>query len=107
MTSKVANSKFRIAIDLLCEFAKDFPPNDLMSDPNIGGTVTGEVKMSVDSESPLIILHALKANLHSNVKFSFVSLSRDTDGYWIPANALVALLQSMASIPEGSRVSHP
>jgi hypothetical protein len=67
--SQVAERKFRMAIDLLSDFAKDFPPKDSTSDPNIGGTVTGEVKMSVKVESPLMILQALKNDLHSNVNF--------------------------------------
>ena len=79
--SQVAERKFRITIDLLSDFAKDFPPKDSTSDPNIGGPVTGEVKISVKSESPLMILQALKTDLHSNVNFPFVSLSLDTDGY--------------------------
>ena len=77
--SEVADNKFRTAIDLLCDFAKKFPLKDSTSDLNIGGTVTGEVKMSVTSKSPLMILHALKDDLHSNVKFLFVSLSRNAD----------------------------
>ena len=85
MASKVAERNFRVAIDLLSDFAKDFPPKDSTSDPNIqaniDGTVTGEVKMSVKSKSPLMILQALKNDLRSNVKFPFVSLSLDTDGH--------------------------
>ena len=85
IASEVAERKYRVAIDLLSDFAKDFPPKDLTSDPNIqaniGGTVTGKVKMSVKSKSPLMILEALKTDLRSNVKFPFVSLSFDTDGY--------------------------
>ena len=72
-TSEVVDNKFRMAIDLLDDFAQEFPLKNSTSDPNIGGTVTGEVKMSVESKSPLMILHALKTNLHSNVKFPSVS----------------------------------
>ena len=85
-TSEAVDNKFRMAIDLLGDFAKDFPLKDSTSDPNISGTVTGEVKMNVESKSPLMILHALKTNLHSNVKFSSVSLSLNADRRRIPAN---------------------
>ena len=63
------------AIDLLCDFVKD--PT---SDPNIGGTVTGEMKMSDKSKFATTILHALKNDLHSNVKFPSVSLPLNADG---------------------------
>ena len=78
-TSEVVDKKFRMAIDLLGDFAKDFSLKDSTSDPNISGTVTGEVKMSFDSKYPLMILHALKNNLHSNVKFPSVSLFLNAD----------------------------
>ena len=78
-TSELVDEKFKMAIDLLDDFAKDFPLKDSTSDPNISGTVTGEVKMGVESKSPLMILHALKNNLHSYVKFPSVSLSLNAD----------------------------
>lgn len=72
--------KFREAVDILSIFVKDFPLKDSMSDPNIGGTVTGKVKMSDKSKSPTTILQALKNSLNSRVKFLSVSLSFNADG---------------------------
>lgn len=83
--SKV-DKKFRKAIDLLCDFAKDFPPKDSTSGSNTGGTVTGEVRMSDNFKSPTTILQALKNDLRSNVKASFLSLSLYADG--VLANGL-------------------
>jgi hypothetical protein len=53
--------KFEKAIDLLSDFAKDFPLKDLTSDPNIGGTA-GEANISDKSKSATAtrILQALK-----------------------------------------------
>lgn len=66
------DNKFRKALDLLSDFVKEFPLKDSTSDdldPNISGTVTGEVKTGNNSKSATIILQALKTDLHSNVKF--------------------------------------
>ena len=63
------DNKFGKAIELLSDFARDFPVKDPTLDPNIGGTVTEEVKMSDKSKSPMTILQALKNDLHSKVKF--------------------------------------
>ena len=74
-TSEEVDSKFREVIDLLSCFEKDFPSTDPVSDPNIQaniGGVTMEVNISNHSESPLMILSALKKNLHSKVKFPSV-----------------------------------
>ena len=83
-TSKLVDNKFRMAIDLLDDFAKEFPLKNSMWDPNIGGTVTGDSEWrlnwgSQEECSPLRILHALKNNLHSNVKFPSVSLFLNAD----------------------------
>ena len=81
------------AVDLLSDFAKDFPLMDSTSDPNIGGTITGEVKISDKLKSAMTILQALKNDLHSSdstvkdVKFPSVSLSRNADR--ILANGLL------------------
>ena len=80
------DKKFRDVIDLLSDFAKDFALKDLTSDPNIGETVTGEVRMSDKSRSAMTILQALKNNLHSNVKFPYLSSFPNVDE--IPANGL-------------------
>ena len=66
--SRKVDKKFRKVIDLLSRFERDF--KDSMSGPNIGGTVTREAK----SKSPSMVLHALKKNLHANVKCAFVFL---------------------------------
>ena len=71
--SEVGN-KFRKAIDLLSDFANDFPLKDPTSDPNIGGTVIGKVMMGDKSKSATIILQALRNDLHSKVKFPSVPL---------------------------------
>ena len=73
------DQKFGKAIDLLSDFAKDFALENLMSDLNIGGNDTGEVKMGDKSKSATIILQALKNDLHSIVKFLSVSLSLNAD----------------------------
>lgn len=72
--SRRVDKKFRKVIDLLSRFERDF--KDLMSGPNTGGTVTREAM----SKSPsMVLVHALKKNLHANVKCPFVSLSLNTD----------------------------
>ena len=71
------DKKFRNAIDLLSDFAKDFPPKDPTLNPNIGGDIA--MKINVKSNSPLTILQALKNNLDSNVTFPSVSLSLNAD----------------------------
>ena len=63
------DKKFGMAVDLLSDFAKEFSLKDPTSDPNIGGTVTGEMKMSDKSKSPSTILQAMKDDLNSKVKF--------------------------------------
>ena len=77
-TSEEVDKKFREVVDLLSRFEKDFPSRDPVSDPNmqanIGGTVTTEANINNNSESPSMILSALKKNLHSKVKFPSVSL---------------------------------
>jgi hypothetical protein len=76
-TSKRVDKKFREAIHLFSGI--EFPPT---SDPNIGGTITGEAiraKMIDESESPLTILDALKKNLAEKVKFPSVSLPFNAD----------------------------
>jgi hypothetical protein len=83
-TSKEVDKKFGEAIDLLSSFEKDFPSKDPMSDPNIGGMVTREAKMSDKSESPATILDALKKNLHAKVKFPSVFFTSQRRR--IPAN---------------------
>ena len=80
------DKKFRKAIDLLCDFAEDFPLKDSTSGPNTGWTVTGGVTMSDKSKSATTILQALRNDLRSNVEFSFSSLSLNADG--ILANGL-------------------
>ena len=65
------DNKFRKALDLLSDFAEEFPLKDPTSDPKIGN----------NSKSPTTILQLLKNNLLSNVKFSSVSLSLNTDRY--------------------------
>ena len=70
------DSKFEKAIDILRDFAKDFPLKDSMSDLNIDGTVTGEVNMNEKFMFATTILQALKDDLHSNVKFPSVSTSQ-------------------------------
>ena len=77
--SEVEN-KFKNAIDILSDFAKDFPLKYLTSHPNIGGTVTGEVKMSDKFKSATTTLQALKNDLHSNVKFLSVLSLLNADG---------------------------
>lgn len=69
-TSKKVDKKFKKAIHLLSDLEKDFPLTDptRTSDPNIGGTVTREAKMSSKPKSPSAILSALKRNLHAKVK---------------------------------------
>lgn len=62
-----ADKKFREAIHLLGDFAKDFPSKDPMSDPNISGTVTREAKIKYEPKF-------LKQDLHAKVKFPSVSL---------------------------------
>ena len=64
--------KFGNVIDLLSDFAKGFPLKNLVSDPNSGGEVSGDVMINVKSKSPSTILHALKNDLHSNVTFPSV-----------------------------------
>ena len=76
-----ADGIFKNALRLLSNFAKQFPLKDLTSDPNIGGTATGEVKNGNNSDSPTTILQALENDLHSNVMFPSVSLSLNADGY--------------------------
>ena len=71
--------KFGHAIDLLSDFAKNFPLKDSTSNPNIGGTATGEVKMSDKSKSATTVLQALKNYLYSNVNFPSASLSLNSD----------------------------
>ena len=78
-TSKKVDGKFKKVIDLLCGFEKDFLSKDPTSDPNIGGAVIGEAKMSDKSESPSTILYALQKNLRTKVKFPSVSLPLNTD----------------------------
>ena len=75
------DNKFKNAIDLLSDFAKDFPLKDPTSDLNIGRTATGKVEMSDKSKSPTTILQALKNDLHSKVKSPSVSLSLNADGF--------------------------
>jgi hypothetical protein len=80
-SSRVAtmgDRKFREAINLLVAFEKDFHFKDSSSDPNIGGTVTREAKMS--DISPSTILSALKVNLHAKVNLNlFLDLSTLTN----------------------------
>jgi hypothetical protein len=78
-TSEEVDKRFREAIHLLSGFEKDFLSKDPTSDPNIGGTVTREAKMSDNFESPSTILYALKKNLHAKVKFPSVYLPLDAD----------------------------
>ena len=73
LTSRKVDKKLRKVFDLLRRFEKDF--KDSMSSPNIGEIVTREAK----SKSPSMVLHTLKKNLHAVVKYSFVSLSLNTD----------------------------
>ena len=80
-TSIEVDKKFREAIDLLCAFEKDFPSNDSTSDPDIGATVTREVKMSDSFGSPLTVLDALKENIHAKVKFPSVSRLLNSDEF--------------------------
>ena len=54
------DSKFRREIDLLSDFAKDFPLTSHDSHPNIGGTVTGNVEMSVKSKSSIVNAHRIR-----------------------------------------------
>ena len=75
------DKKFREAIDILYAFEKDFPSNDSTSDPDIGGTVTREARMSDSSESPLTVLGALKENIHAKVKLPSVSLLLNADEF--------------------------
>jgi hypothetical protein len=77
-TSEKVDKKFREVIHLLGAFEKDFPS---ASDPNAGGMVTREEKMSASdkSDSPSTILHSLKKNLHAKVRFPSVSLTLDAD----------------------------
>ena len=74
------DQKFGKAINLLSDFAKDFALENLMSDLNIGGNDTGEVKMGDKSKSATTILRALKDNLYSNVKFPPVSITLNANG---------------------------
>jgi hypothetical protein len=77
--SQEVDKKFGKAIYLLSDLEKDFPS---VSDPNIGGTVTGEANMCDNtdkSESFSAILRALEKNLFSKVKFLFVSLPLNAD----------------------------
>ena len=53
---------------MLSGFEKDFLSEDSTSDPNIGGMVAEEAKISDRSRSPSTILYALKKNLHAKVK---------------------------------------
>ena len=68
-TSEEVDEKFREAINLLSGFEKDFL-SQLTSDPKIGGKLVWQAKTSDEFESPLVILNALKENLHAKVKFS-------------------------------------
>ena len=70
---RIVNKKFSKVNNLLRGFEKDFPLKDSTSNPNIVGTVTREAKMN-DSEYAPMILHALKGNLHTEVRFLSVSL---------------------------------
>ena len=76
--SEVAN-KFKKALNLLSDFAMEFPLKNPTSYTINGGTVTGGVKNDNNAKSPMTILEALKYNLHSNVKFLSVSLYLDAD----------------------------
>ena len=67
-TSTEVDYKFGEVIHLLSDFEKDFLSEDPTSDPNIGGTVAEEAKISDESRSPSAILYALKKNLHAKVK---------------------------------------
>ena len=80
-TSVEVDKKFGEAIDLLCAFEKDFPSNNSTSDPNIGGTVTREAKMSDSSGSPLTVLGALKEDIYAKVKLPSVFLLRNADEF--------------------------
>ena len=80
--SEEVDKKFRQAIHLLSAFEKDFSSKDLASDPNIGGTITGEANLNDKfdlSKYALAILCALKRNLHAKVKLSSVSFSLDAE----------------------------
>ena len=78
-TSEEIDGKFGDVIDLMSAFEKDFPSKSLIADPNIGETVTREAENPEMSESPLTILHALKQDLHSTVKFPSIFLSLHAD----------------------------
>ena len=104
MTELDSDKKARKAIDLLSDFAKDFPLKDPTSDSNIGGTITGEVKKSDKSKSATTILQALKNDLHSNVKFPSVYLSLNADR--ILAND-ISYYVGEQTILEKSQVSYP
>ena len=77
--SKDVDKKFEEAIHLLSRFEKDFPSKNPPSDPNIGGTATGDAKMTYTSESPSAILYTLKNHFHVRVTFSRVSLHLNAD----------------------------
>ena len=93
MSDSELDDKFRKALDLLSDFAKEFPlkepdqadPTLDDSDLNISGTVTGEVKNGNNSKSPMTILRALKNDLHSNVKlplYFYLSMLMDSTSQW-------------------------
>ena len=76
--SEKLDEKFATVINLLVSFERDLLPET--SDPNIGGMVTRfQANMSDTSKSPSMILHALKRDLHSKVKFPSVSLLLEAD----------------------------
>ena len=74
------DEKFEDLISLLIGFEKGLPSKDLTSDLTIDATVTREARINDKSEFALTILHALKANLHANVRSpSVVSLPLNAD----------------------------
>ena len=80
-TSSETDNKFREVIHMLSGFEKDFLSEDSTSDPNIGGMVAEEAKISDRSRSPSTILYALKKNLHAKVKSPSVFLPLNADEF--------------------------